>query len=1694
MEVVNLYGPTEATIDTTYWRSGPTGSTGEVRIGKPIVGVEVYVVEEGGGLVGEGVVGELCIGGAGLGRGYVKRGDLTGERFVPNPFSEGRGERMYRTGDLVRWSEGGELEYEGRVDEQVKVRGYRIEVGEVEEVMKREEGVGEAAVVVAGGEEEGGKGKRLVGYVVRRKEEGGSGEKWLKEMRERMREELPEYMVPWVVEELEEMPRLPNGKLDRKKLGRMAGGVVGKGGRGEYEGPGNAGEEILCGIWEEVLGQERVGVRDNFFEMGGHSLLAMQMISRVRGVFGVELALRRLFEKPTVRGLGEEIEGERRKGKRREVPELKRREGVGGRRKLSYAQQRLWFLDELEPGKARYNIPVGVRLEGELDKEALRKSLEEIVRRHEILRTRIVEEDGEVMQEVEEAGKWRMEEEEDLRGWGEGEREEELKRRVKEEGERAFDLRAGGLFRGKLLRMGEKDHVLMVVMHHIVSDGWSMGVMEGEFVELYRGYVEGREAGLGELEYQYGDYAEWQREWLQGEMLEEQVGYWREQLEGVEGLDLRMGKEQEEEEEEEEEEGKKKSGGVDGEGGEVVWELSAEVSRELVEMSRREGVTLFMLMLAGYQLMLSRYSGKRDVTVGVPIAGRRWSETEGMIGFFVNTLAMRSRWRGEESFVEMLRGVRERSLEAYEHQDVPFEKLVEELRPERDLRRAPLFQVMFVMEKAEGKRREMELPGIRVGGVEMGGGMEKFEMTMTVVEGGRGGRIGGGLSYRKELFSKRSMERMMRQWERLMGEIAKDPQRRVEEYSLLEESERERVLEEWNATGVEIPDGCVHRLFEEQAELRPDAIAVVSGEKSLTYGELNARANQLAHYLRSCGVTAETGVALCCERSLELIVGMLGIVKAGGAYVPLDASYPRERLRWMLEDANVAVLLTAQGKDKELPEGAYLRLRLDEDWERIAEKSRENPVAVSGAGNLAYIIYTSGSTGEPKGVAVEHRGIVRLVRGANFFEVSADDVFLQFGSVTFDVSTFEVWGALGNGARLVMAPPHMPTMEELGEVIEGSGVTVLWLTSGLFQQMVETQLERMRGVKQFLAGGDVVSVAHMRKVGEAMPECALINGYGPTENTTFTACYRRKGDGGELSSFPIGKAISNTSVYVLDEGLEAVPVGVAGELYTGGKGLARGYVGKGDLTGERFVPNPFSEVGGERMYGTGDLVRWGEDGNLEFLGRKDQQVKVRGYRIELGEIEEALLGCEGVRQAVVVAAGGGGGGGEGGGREKRLVGYVVEGEEGQVRESELRERLREGLPEYMVPAAIEKMKEIPLNASGKVDRKKLTGMASEAKILNDGMAPRDFVELELTRLCQELLGRDGIGIRDNFFDLGGHSLLAIRLISMIHRKFNVRIPLAAIFQHPSIEALAPLLRTEGPAVPLTCAIELKRGSKRPLFFVHGAGGSAFSFVELARSMNADRSFIAFQDAGIEHGSGSTSIEGMAAQYVEAIGDFQPEGPYLLGGWSMGGMIAFEMARLLRSQGRVVDFLALVDSHPPALTGRRKAEGVEITLQNFLLMMGIKEEIAPVTDITTPIEKRLEIAHRQAMEAELVPSGLDLAVFQRLFEVYCRHNRAVESYRPRHCDLTPHLWQATGVSLVKGKEDGGTARAHKLVESHQAAAERRWQKLTAEVHINRIAGDHFSILREPHVRALANALDLALDRVDFEFDRDKSLTG
>jgi amino acid adenylation domain-containing protein len=1235
----------------------------------------------------------------------------------------------------------------------------------VESGLRAIEGVKDA-VVVARGE---GSDKKLVAYVIREKNTEPVS---AMELRACLENRLPEFMVPALFVEIEEFPLTGSGKVDRKRLPAPEESFMG--GESEYVAPRNSHEQTLCGIWEEVLGLEHLCVYDNFFALGGHSLLATRALARVARAFGVEMPLATLFEAPTIAEFAGKIELAASQP-RLVVPALQRADGER-MLPLSPAQRGLWLLDQLHPESVAYNVTEARRIKGPLDERALQWALNELVRRHGVFRTRFSMAGDEPRQEIDLHGEL------PIRvvtlpasGCKESEYENRIRETIAQEAQKPFDLGQCPLLRCLLLRLNPEHHIVVLSIHHIVTDAWSLELTWRELFDGYRNFGDGKsplQASLPPI--QYVDYAVWQRSRLQGDVFNKQLSYWKESLAGAPPeFTLPASRPRPR---------------IQTFAGAIErFKLDPKLAKDLKDLGGREGFTLFMLLLGAFQVLLRRYTGQTDIVVGSPVAGRSHVELEDLIGFFVNTVVLRSDLSGNPTFRDVLQRVRSITLAAHANQDIPFERIAEELQPERDLSRNPLFQIMFIVQNQAFPSGA--IPGLEIVPEDVDSSASLFDLTLSLSQAGD--QIAGFLEYNTDLFDSGMVRRLIEHYRFLLQAMAKSPEQRIMDAPLLVGSERERVLKEWNATGVEIPDGCVHRLFEEQAELRPDAIAVVSGEKSLTYGELNARANQLAHYLRSCGVTAETGVALCCERSLELIVGMLGIVKAGGAYVPLDASYPRERLRWMLEDANVAVLLTAQGKDKELPEGAYLRLRLDEDWERIAEKSRENPVAVSGAGNLAYIIYTSGSTGEPKGVAVEHRGIVRLVRGANFFEVSADDVFLQFCSVTFDVSTFEVWGALGNGARLVMAPPHMPTMEELGEVIEGSGVTVLWLTSGLFQQMVETQLERMRGVKQFLAGGDVVSVAHMRKVGEAMPECALINGYGPTENTTFTACYRRKGDGGELSSFPIGKAISNTSVYVLDEGLEAVPVGVAGELYTGGKGLARGYVGKGDLTGERFVPNPFSEVGGERMYGTGDLVRWGEDGNLEFLGRKDQQVKVRGYRIELGEIEEALLGCEGVRQAVVVAAGGGGGG-EGGGREKRLVGYVVEGEEGQVRESELRERLREGLPEYMVPAAIEKMKEIPLNASGKVDRKKLTGMAADAGLKKraEYEPPRDEREGILCGIWEDVLRQERVGVADNFFELGGHSLLAMQMVSRVRRVFEINPPLRWLFEAPTVREFA----------------------------------------------------------------------------------------------------------------------------------------------------------------------------------------------------------------------------------------------------------------------------------------------------------------
>ena len=840
---------------------------------------------------------------------------MTAGRFIPDPFSVEAGGRLFKTGDVVRYREDGNIEFLGRVDQQVKLRGYRIELGEIEAALLGHGGVGQTVVVMQ--ESEAG-GKKLVAYVVAKDPAAGVDSR---ELRDYLGRRLPEYMVPGVMVQLGELPLTPNGKVDRKALPEPAS----SGREGEYVGARDAEEEILSGIMAGVLKRERAGVQDNFFEMGGHSLLATQVMSRVRSVFGVEVPLRALFEAPTVAGLAEWVRRARRGGQV-EAPRMAPvgREGdvVG----VSYAQQRMWFLNQLSPESGAYNMPFGLRLSGELDEEALKRSLREIVRRHEGLRSSFAEKGGEVVAKIGAPGGrmgegpgWKVE---DLRGLGVEEREVELERLAREEAGRPFDLSRGSLLRVKLVQLEEQEHVLLVTMHHIVGDGWSSGIMVREFGRLYEAYVKGEESPLAELAIQYADYAVWQREWLQGEVLEGQLGYWRKQLRQLAPLDLPTDH--------------ARPAVMSQRGGAVACEVPVELTKKLKELGQRQGVTLFMCLLSAFQVVLSKYAGQEDVAVGTPVANRNRVEVEELIGLFVNTLVVRTELGGDPSLEEVLKRVRQVTLDAYQHQDVPFEKLVEELQPERDLGRTPLFQVMLALQNTE--REELQLPGLKVRELRRETEVAKFDLLLALGERGEGEGEGlsGELSYARELYEEGTAKRLLEHWRVVLEGMVEWPERRIGEVSLLTEEEREQVLVEWNRTEVEIPQQCVHELFEEQAEQTPEAVAVVYEGQRFTYGELNGRANQLGHYLRTLGVGPEVRVGICVERGVEMVIGLLGILKAGGAFVPLDPGYPRKRLEYMVEDSQAEVLLTEKGLQKNLPEHTGRTICLDADWARIA--------------------------------------------------------------------------------------------------------------------------------------------------------------------------------------------------------------------------------------------------------------------------------------------------------------------------------------------------------------------------------------------------------------------------------------------------------------------------------------------------------------------------------------------------------------------------------------------------------------------------------------------------------------------------------------------------------------------------------------------------------------------------------------
>ncbi|MEA5601598.1 amino acid adenylation domain-containing protein [Nostoc sp. UHCC 0252] len=1056
----------------------------------------------------------------------------------------------------------------------------------------------------------------------------------------------------------------------------------------------------------------------------------------------------------------------------------------------SFAQQRLWFLDQLIPDNSIYNVPTVIRLSGSLKLAALEQTFNEIVRRHETLRTTFIVSDGQPLQAIAPSLTIPLSVL-DLQRSPDDEQEVKAKCIITAEIERPFDLSSGPLLRVILLVLSETEHILLLNMHHIICDDWSMGVLIRELGTLYAAFAQNQPSPLLELPLQYADFAHWQREWLQGEVLQTQLAYWREQLKGISVLHLPTDK--------------PRPAIQSYQGATQFLELPLKLIDALEKLSQQESVTLFMTLVAAFQTLLYRYTHQEDIAVGSPIANRNHSEIEGIIGFFVNSLVLRSNLSENPSFRELLGRVREVTLGAYSHQDLPFEKLVEELHPERNLSHHPLFQVVFGFQNAP--MSALELPGLVPSFLNIDLKKTRFDLELHLWKcsddfrslwGGNweySEGLRGVMVYNTDLFDRATISRMVEHFKTLLSAIVENPEERIANLPLLSEAELHQVLVKWNNTQTDYPqDRCIHQLFEEKVQQYPDSIAVNFANEQLTYQELNTRSNKLAHHLQKIGVCSEVLVGICISQSIEMIVGLLGILKAGGVYVPLDSSYPQERLNFMLEDAQVSVLLTQENLLKHFEGFSKPIISIDKDWEIITQENQDNLESDLNSNNLAYVIYTSGSTGKPKGVAVPHKAVNRLVCNTNYIKFSPSDKVAQASNASFDAATFEIWGALLNGAQLVgitkdlTLSPHEFTLQ-----LREKDINILFLTTALFQQIVRDVPQAFATLKYFLFGGETVDMRWIRKILQFGAPKHLIHVYGPTENTTFSSYYCVE-ELPSATSLPIGIPITNTQIYILDTYLQLVPIGVTGELYIGGEGLAREYLNRPELTTKHFISHPFGDNPKTRLYRTGDLARYLTDGNIEFLGRIDNQVKIRGFRIELSEIEAVLNQHPAVRETVVIV-------GEDVPDDKYLVAYIVLKQE-QIAMQEvqsfaslLRQFLKEKLPEYMVPSAYVVLESLPLTHNGKVDRRALPMPDTISFHNQDYVAPRSQIEKLLAQIWAKVLGKEQIGIHDNFFELGGHSLLATQLTSRIRDTFQIDLPVRNLFEAPTIEKLTKYIET-----------------------------------------------------------------------------------------------------------------------------------------------------------------------------------------------------------------------------------------------------------------------------------------------------------
>ncbi len=1350
-EFVNAYGPTETTVSAlnykiraTDWNTIP-GNT--IPIGRPINNTQVFIFDQYLQLVPIGISGELFIGGEGVARGYFNQPQLTSEVFIDNPYKPGH--RIYRSGDVARYLPDGNIEFIGRVDQQVKIRGYRVELQEIEKVLITIPGIQDATVVV----KKLDSGTHLVGYYV---SEGVDFQN--DSLRGVLSEKLPVYMIPSVFISLDQIPKTPSGKIDRRSLPEPDFSSF----HSEFRAPRNPMEEVLVNIWETILGRHSIGINDNFFELGGHSLSATQLASRIRDAFQVDLPLKDIFAYPTIKVLAELITNEKLSGAAVQIPSIGTQTRTG-EIPLSFSQQRLWFLDQLSPGNLFYNIPIVLKLNGSLDFSILTWCINQIIHRHEVLRTTYHTSNGKPVQIIHQSMNVDIPIV-DLTKSNPISDPKMVEEMILAEINLPFDLSKGPLIRTKVIKTGESDYYFICTMHHIITDAWSITIMIKELVHLYQAYQFTKDETvalkkLPQLSLQYADYSIWQRNWLQGEELTRQMNYWIQQLEGMPRiLDLPTDH--------------PRPAMQSSMGGTISFDFDPELSDKIKNLSRDLGATLFITLLAGFQALLHRYCSQDDILVGTPVANRNHTEIENLIGFFVNTLVIKSSFSGKPSFREHLKSVRTTALDAYAHQDFPFELLVEALQPERNLSHTPIFQAAFSLQTVS--MPELDIQDVEITPFGVNSGNSKYDLTLVMEE--KSNCLAGTLEYNAEIFEEKTIVRMMQHFESLFAGIVANPDEAISNLPILSIEERKLVLEEWNRTDAHTPvDQCAHELFEKWVDLDPESIALIFQERQVSYRELESRSNQLAHFLQKEGVGPDVLVGISTDRSIEMMVGVLGVMKAGGAYLPLDPSYPLGRLAFMLEDSQVQILLSQSHVSVNLPDHKGKIINLDTDWEIIACEQANRPAVTVTPDNLAYMIYTSGSTGRPKGTMLMHKGLSNLTAAQReSFNIRKGSRILQFSPYSFDASVWETFMALANGATLCLLPQEiLASGVDLARSLSVLEVTNVTLPPSVLRILPEVDLPKLETV---IAAGEACTP---ELVAKWAPGKKFFNAYGPTETTVCATMHLC--DPMESLPPPIGRPIANTKVYVLDRNQQPLPVGVPGELFISGISLAKGYWNRPDTTSEKFVDNPF--VPGSRMYKTGDLVKYRHDGNIEFLGRLDQQVKVRGFRIELGEIETAINTYPVVKESVVLAVGGDQ-------QEKKLVAYIVSEQSQNVSVNELKNYLRQNLPEYMVPTVIIMMEAFPLSPSGKVDRKALPEPDGSRLVETEYTPPRDEQERIMVEICADLLHVDRVGVFDNFFDLGGHSLLATQFISRLRDEFAIEIPLRSLFENPTVDRLS----------------------------------------------------------------------------------------------------------------------------------------------------------------------------------------------------------------------------------------------------------------------------------------------------------------